>query len=312
MRALAERLSLPWRAFALDGTDAAIEGIDGVDLVLHAAGPFSATSRPMVDACLEAGAHYLDITGEIPVFEAAFARDTEARDAGIVLFPGTGFDVVPSDCLAASLHAAMPDATRLYLAIAAIGTASRGTMKTMVEGIAEGGAVRRGGVIERVPSGWKTRTIPFHDKPRLCVTLPWGDVSTAYHSTGIGDIEVYMSMPASLALGAKALGAVAPILRLGAVQRALKSRIDRLPEGPDAAHRASGRSELWGRVEDGRGRGVEGTLTTPEGYRLTVDSALACVKGVLSGEVSAGFTTPSCAFGASFISTLEGCEMRLP
>jgi short subunit dehydrogenase-like uncharacterized protein len=311
-REIAERLELPWRSFSLDDPRAIARELDAVGLVLHAAGPFSATSGPMVDACLATSTHYLDITGEIAVFEAAHARDADAREAGIVLFPGTGFDVVPSDCLAASLHAALPEATRLYLAISGGSSPSRGTMKSMVEGLGAGGAIRRGGRIERVPMGWKTRTVPFHDKPRLCVAIPWGDVSTAYHSTGIPDIEVYAAMPARLVLATKAIAAASPVLRLDAVQRMLKRRVDRMPEGPDEEHRRTYRSQLWGRVEDGRGRGIEGTLTTPEGYAHTVDAALTCAKRVLGGEVEPGFTTPSCAFGASFVTTLRGTELRLP
>src|SRR5690606_5088937 len=93
----------------------------GVDLVLHCAGPFGETSRPMLKACLRAGAHYLDITGEIAVFEAVMARDPEIRRAGVAAIPGVGFDVVPTDGLAALLGQALPGATHLELAFAGLG-----------------------------------------------------------------------------------------------------------------------------------------------------------------------------------------------
>src|SRR5436305_15188118 len=67
---LALELGLDSRAFALDDPAAAAHGVAGMAAVLHCAGPFVRTSRPMVDACLAAGAHYLDITGEIAVFTA--------------------------------------------------------------------------------------------------------------------------------------------------------------------------------------------------------------------------------------------------
>src|SRR5437763_343698 len=140
VRPLAERLGLPWRAFDLDHPD-----LHDVQLVLHCAGPFSATSRPMVDACLAAGAHYLDITGEVEVFESVLARDAEARGRRIVLLPGTGFDVVPSDCLAALLHRQLPSATRLELAFAPPGRSSPGPIKLAVDALPRGGLVRRGG-----------------------------------------------------------------------------------------------------------------------------------------------------------------------
>ena len=161
VRALAGKLGLPWRAFDLERPD-----LRDVSLVLHCAGPFSATSRPMIDACLSARAHYLDITGEVEVFEAAFERDAEARGRGVVLLPGVGFDVVPSDCLAALLARELPSATRLELAFAPLGRASPGTLKTSIEALPRGGLVRRGGKLVRVPAAYEVREIPFADKRR--------------------------------------------------------------------------------------------------------------------------------------------------
>jgi len=112
---LARTLGLEARAFGLDDVAALTGQIQGHALVLNCAGPFSATAAPMMEACLRAGAHYLDITGEIAVFEHAQSLDARARDAGVVLCPGVGFDVIPTDCVAAALKAALPDATHLAL-----------------------------------------------------------------------------------------------------------------------------------------------------------------------------------------------------
>ena len=96
---LAQKYGLPARVFALDKHEAVVMGLRGMELVLHCAGPFSKTASPMVKACLEVGAHYLDITGEIDVFAHCHALDAEAKQRGIVVLPGSGFDVVPTDCL---------------------------------------------------------------------------------------------------------------------------------------------------------------------------------------------------------------------
>jgi short subunit dehydrogenase-like uncharacterized protein len=308
---IAERLGTPMRIFDLSDPDAVERALEDVELVLLAAGPFSRTSAPVVDACLRTKTHYLDITGEVAVFEAVHARDADAVEAGVTLLPGVGFDVVPSDCLAASLSEALPEATRLLLAFHGVGAPSRGTLKTMVEGIAEGGAVRKAGKIEKVPTAWKSRTIPFRDKPRFAVTIPWGDVSTAYYSTGIGDIEVYMSMPQRLAVAAKLSRPFAGVLGSSMVKRFVEGRIDTRAKGPDADLRERGRSQLWGRVEAPSGRGVEGTLVTPEGYALTVTSGLECVRRVLAGRARSGALTPSMAFGARFITELPGTDLRI-
>src|SRR5205823_3031807 len=104
-----------------------------VQVVLHCAGPFSRTAKPMADGCLRNRVHYLDITGEIGVFESLAARDGEAKSAGVMLMPGVGFDVVPSDCLAAHLNRRLPSATKLTLAIQGQSRLSRGTLTTMLE-----------------------------------------------------------------------------------------------------------------------------------------------------------------------------------
>jgi short subunit dehydrogenase-like uncharacterized protein len=311
VRPLAEKLGLPWRAFPLDDPGRIAEQLAGVKAVLLCAGPFSHTSAPVVEACLKAGTHYLDVTGEIVVFEACHRKSKQAKERGVVIMPGVGFDVVPSDCLAAALKRALPDAVKLQLAFAGMHGVSRGTAKTMAEGIGKGGAVREGGRIKVVPLGYKTRTVPFRDKPRFAMTIPWGDVSTAFHSTGIPDIEVYMAVPPSYARTMKWIRPIAPLLDKPLPQRALKALIDRRTPGPDAEARNAGRVQLWGRAENAAGRTVDATLVTPEGYKLTAEAALECMLRVLGGKVPPGAHTPSTAFGASFVTELAGCDLKV-
>ncbi len=192
---LAGQLNLEYRAFGLDDPAALDAGLRGVVTVLHCAGPFSHTWKAMSDACLRTKVHYLDITGEVLVFESLAARDAEAKAAGVMLMPGVGFDVVPSDCLAAHLKRRLPTATHLTLGFSGSGRFSRGTATTMAENMHRGGLVRRDGVLAKVPAAWKSRVIDFGAGPVSAMTIPWGDVSTAYHSTGIPNIEVYMSAP---------------------------------------------------------------------------------------------------------------------
>src|SRR5262245_22595391 len=180
---LASELGLPWRSFPLDDPATLRANLADVAAVLHCAGPFVRTSAPMVHACLAAKVHYLDITGEIAVFEAVLSRASAeaARQAGVALLPGVGFDVVPSDCLAARLAAALPGAVALDLAFAAEGGGwSRGTLKTVIESLPATGALRRNGRIVPVPVAADVRRIDFSDRPRWTMTIPWGDVATAY------------------------------------------------------------------------------------------------------------------------------------
>ena len=296
--------------FPLTDPDLVARMLEPFAVLLLAAGPFSKTSAVALEACLRAKTAYLDITGEIEVFEACFARHGDARKAGIPVLPGTGFDVVPSDCLAASLAALLPGATHLQLAFRGFKT-SAGTMKTMIENIPKGGAARVDGKIVRVPPAWKTMTVPFPGTPRLAMTIPWGDVSTAYRSTGIPNIEVYMAVPPSAISAAKRSAFLAPLLGLGLVQSFLKARVDRNVKGPTEEERRRERSVLWGRVSDGT-REVKGTLETPEGYALTAETAVAIAKRVLAGDVAPGAWTPSQAFGARFIDSIPGCRLVVP
>src|SRR5436190_9875943 len=194
---LAGKYGFEYRVFALNESAMLDAALQEVDVILHCAGPFSLTSRPMVDACIRNNKHYTDITGEIAVFEACAARHREAEDAGVMLMPGVGFDVVPSDCLARHLKDRLPTATHLSLAFYGMGRLSHGTQATMTMNVGRGGAIRKDGKITPVPAAWKTREIDFGEVKKLGVSIPWGDVATAFHSTGIPNIEVYTVAPKS-------------------------------------------------------------------------------------------------------------------
>ena len=307
VEAEASEMDLPHRVFSLDDVQALDSALEAVPAVLHAAGPFARTSAPMAEACLRTGTHYLDITGEIGVFEALARRHGAAKEAGVMLLPGVGFDVVPSDCLAAHLARRLPGGTRLALAIAALGgELSRGTATTMIENLDRGGAVRRGGSIQSVPAVWKTRVVDFGRGPRTVTTMPWGDVSTAYHSTGIPNIEVYMRVPRLAQRLMKASRHLGWLLGASPVQALLKQAIRQGQPGPTPEERARGESLLWGEVVDeAAGRAVS-RMRTPEGYTFTALSSVAVVEKVLGGTAPLGFQTPSLAFGPDFALEIEG------
>lgn len=312
VKALAERHGLEWRAAPLDDAAALDRALAGATVVIHCAGPFFRTSRPMADACLRNRVHYLDITGEIAVFETLAARDVEARAAGVMLLPGVGFDVVPTDCLAAHLKRRLPTATSLALAFHGGSGLSRGTATTMAENAGGPGAVRRGGRIVPVPPGWRTRRIDFGDKERLTVTIPWGDVSTAFHSTGIPDIEVYVAVPPSAVRSLRFSRWIAPLLRTAWVRGRLVAAIRRRPPGPSPDERARASAALWGEARDAAGKTVVSRLRTPDGYTLTAKTAALAARRVLGGGAVPGFQTPSRAFGADFILLVPGCTRADP
>lgn len=307
---LGREYGLPVRAFPLDDPGVVRSALDGIGLVLHCAGPFSATSAPMLEGCLAAGAHYLDITGEVDVFAHCHAQHLRAREAGIVVLPGTGFDVVPTDGVAARLKRELPTANALVLAFEAGGGLSPGTALTSVEGLGKGGRARIGGELRKVPLAWKTRTFERDGEQRFAMTIPWGDLFTAFVSTGIPDIEVYLAVPPATAARLRRIRWLAPVLGLGPVQAWLKRRVRRRVGGPSPEVRAGTGATIWGEVRDPSGREARCRLRTPNGYELTATACLGIVQRLLDGDrPEGGYYTPSQLMGVDYVLSLPGVRL---
>lgn len=307
---LAKQLKLDARAFALDDPRVVADNLGGIAAVLHCAGPFSATSVPMLSACEHAHCHYFDITGEIDVFEYVHQRDAHWKRADMIAMPGVGFDVVPTDCLAAMLKRAMPDATHLKLAFkSSRGKFSPGTAKTMVEGMPKGCRVRRDGRIVSIPSGSLSEMIPFRGTPELAAAIPWGDVSTAFYSTRIPNIEVYMGVSRKQLNSMRSAARFQWVLSWPIVQWYMKRKIERTISGPTEQERSAGETLLWGEVSNAVGKKTSMRMRTPEGYSLTVDAAVTIVQRALTEHLPTGALTPSKAFGPDFVTTLKGVEV---
>lgn len=306
LKPLANRFGLEYVVFDVNEKDKVVAALTGKKVLLHCAGPFAHTYRQMITACLQTQTHYLDITGEIAVFEGLAARKKEAEKAGIMLMPGTGFDVVPSDCMAAYLKQQLPDATHLKLAFTNLGRMSRGTSLTMAENIGEGGAVRKNGKITPVPNAYKVTKFPFGEKELMAATIPWGDVSTAFYSTGIRNIETYVSVAPSLIKSMKMGNYLGWLLASAPVQKYLKAQILKRKPGPDENERKTGYSIFYGEAENAKGEKKKAGMKTPEGYTLTVATAVNIAEKVLNGNFKAGYMTPSMAYGADLILETQG------
>lgn len=304
--ALARELGLEARAFDLDDVAQATRKIEGMLLVLNCAGPFSATAAPMMEACLRARAHYLDITGEIAVFERAQSLGARAREAGVVVCPGVGFDVIPTDCVAAALKAALPDATHLALGFDSRSGFSPGTAKTSVEGLAQGGKVRRDGKIITVPLAYSVRRIDFGDGEKDAMTIPWGDVSTAYHTTGIPNIEVFIPGSPGMIANARRANYLRPLLGLSLVQKLIKARIARTVKGPSEAQRAQMFTFVWGEAVNARGERKTARIRTANGYSLTIAGSLEVIGYLMNNRPVGGAYTPSTLVGVDLVTRLPG------
>ena len=277
--------------------------LEDATAVLHCAGPFVHTAQPMVDACLRTGTHYLDITGEIPVLASLANQDERAAEEGIAVLPAVAHDVVPTDCLAAHLHERLPEADELELAFEASGGLSPGTAHSLVEHIDSGGAVRRDGVIERVPPAHETDTVDFgwDVGERTVATIPWGDVVTAYHTTGIPDVSVSISMPRSTIRWYELAGKLGGVLGTAPFQRLLHWLVDRRVEGPDENERATTWSYVYGAATTADGERVVSRLRCPNTYETSRQTAVEVAERVVASPPKAGFRTPAGVYGPDLV-----------
>jgi short subunit dehydrogenase-like uncharacterized protein len=309
LHAQASEFGLEYRAFGLDDANALRAAVREVEAVLHCAGPFSLTYKTMAAACLANGRHYVDISGEIEEFEALAKMDEEARKAGVMLLPGAGFDVVPSDCLAHHLGRKLPAATKLELNIMSVHSGvSRGTARSAIENMNRGGRIRRDGKIVSVPNAWRVKQVDFGRGPKQLVSIGWGDVSTAYYSTHIPNIEVYMAFPRSAISAMRLTRWMAPLLYARPIKNLLKWLVGKaIPPGPSRERNQNGYSLMIGEVTDGT-RTVHAKLRTPEAYYLTALTSVEIMKRILSLDVKPGFQTPSSVYGPDFILGFPGVE----
>ncbi len=276
---------------------------------MHAAGPFQFTAKQMADACLQTGTHYLDINGDIAVFEMLKGYDQQAKNAGIMILPGAGFDVVPTDCIALLLKKLLPDAIALKLAFATLGGGlSHGTAITMASKLGEGGAVRKNGRIIYAPLGQKGMWVDFGRKKLFVMSIPWGDISTAYFTTGIPDIETYTGISPITYRLLKLQPLFNWLLRTSFMRNFIKKKIDQRAAGPTDEMRSKAVGFVWGQVANVAGKKAEARLVCPEGYTLTTHSTLLIVQKVLQGNIATGYQTPSKVYGEDLVLEIPGVE----
>lgn len=309
IKPLAQKFGLEYLVFGLDNIEEIVQNITKFPLVLNCAGPFSRTARPIVEACLLAKTHYLDITGEIEVFELIKSYDLKAKNNGIIMMPGVGFDVVPTDCMAKYLSSKLPDATHLELAFTSVGgSISHGTVTTMIESLGNNGFTRENGVMISKPTGYDGKWINFGSIKQFAMTIPWGDISTAYTTTGIPNIKTFAGASKSAYYLMKLQFLFNPILRTKFVKNLLQKYVDDKITGPNEHHFQNGKSLIWGKVSNAKGETEEGRIETLEGYRLTAEASVLITQKVLELEGISGYKTPAGLFGHELILEIEGSK----
>jgi short subunit dehydrogenase-like uncharacterized protein len=302
IKLLAALYKCEYRIFDLDDDQKTIRELTGIHTLLNCAGPFRATAKDLMDACLLTGTNYLDITGEIPVMALAFSYNQKAKEKGIVILPSVGFDIIPTDCLAKRLSELMPDATDLKLGVLNKGGGiSRGTWLTSLEFIGGKGKILRDGKIIDSPLGEFSASVHAESFSFHGLSIPWGDVYSSFQSTGIRNIMVYLGVPFIIILLKPVVLIFLKLMKLSFIKKLAAGYIKKNLTGPDEKTRNKGEVYIWGKVENQKGETIEEVYQFIEGYTLTAKGAAESAARVLAGEVKPGTYTPSLAFGSDFM-----------
>ncbi len=273
-------------------------------VLINAAGPFIETAKPIAQACIRFGVHYVDVTGEIPVFQQMQNLGKQAKEQGVMLLPGAGFDVVPTDCVALTLKEKMPDANELILAFAGLGGgSSRGTALTAIGQLESKTWVRDAGELKSIPWTERSMKIDFGHFKGTCLPIPWGDLQTAWVSTKIPNISVYIPFSRKVR---KWLPIATRLGEIGFIKSLLKTYVKSKITGPSAEEREKGQNHVIGIAKNQAGESLRMHLVTPDGYTFTGMSTVEITRKILSGEVKPGYQTPATAFGSGFAESIKG------
>lgn len=308
IRPIAQRNGLDYAVLDLSKYDDLKRVFSSVKLVLNAAGPFINTSLPIIKACIDCGIHYTDITGEVSVFQKTFSFDQEAKKRKITLMSGIGFDVIPTDCLAVYVTQHILNPKELELAFIGLNSISPGTMKTMIEMIPYGGLIRKNGKLIRHPIGKGIKEIRFPIGRFSVAPIIWGDLETAYHSTGVPNITTYMGFSFVLI---KFLPISIPVLKMLLSNKLLRAAAQKLIEltikGPDEKAHQKARSYVWAKATNEKGDEKQAWLELPETYIFTAIASVKTIEKIFELQ-PVGSLSPAMAFGPDFVLEIKGVK----
>lgn len=230
--------------------------------------------------------------------------------------PGTGFDVVPTDCISLLLKKTLPDAIRLKIAfVSSGGGLSHGTATTMINKLGEGGKIRKDGKIISVPLGIHGMRVDFftgpHNPPQkfFVMSIPWGDISTAHFTTGIPSIETFTAVSKIAFVILKMQSLFNWLFRMDLIRRFLKKKVQAQPPGPSDPVREKAQTYIWGQVSNAKGKQATAKLSGPNGYTFTLHASLIIIKNVLEGKFKTGYQTPAKVYGEELVLQVPGVEL---
>lgn len=282
LASLAAQLGVPYRVF--DAGAVLETDLSGISVLLNFAGPFAQTAEPLMNACINAGIDYLDITAEINVYRLAERLGVQAAAKKVMLLPGVGWDVVPTDSLAVQVARRVENPLALSIALQVPGSMSRGSAMSVSEIMGAGLLIRLDGELVAAPDALP-RDFDFGQGAVLCVPLSFGDLITGWHSTGIPNIAMFVHIA----------GDAFP-----------EGDLSQLPDGPTAEQRDAHRARAVVEVIGADGTTAKSVIETVNGYSYTPLAAVEAARRVMNGERRTGFATPAAVFGDGFAESIAG------
>jgi short subunit dehydrogenase-like uncharacterized protein len=310
VRALAEELGgLEWAVADVGRPETVRALVERGDVLVSCVGPFQRWGAPAVEAAIDAGAHYLDSTGETPFIRRVFEDwGPRAAAAGVVLLTAMGYDWVPGN-LAGALALAEGGAAAERVAVGYFLTGaagmSGGTRASAAGVFLEPSFAWRGGRIVRERGGARVRTFVAAGRTRKALSAGSSEhFGLPQTFPGLREVDVYLGWfgGASDALRAGALG-ISLATRVPGVRAGLDAVIGATVKGstggPDAAARAASGSEVVAEAVDAGGRVVgRARLTGVNGYDFTAGMLAWGARAAAAGRThGAGALGPVAAFG---------------
>jgi len=308
---VANEFGLTATVFDLNSPKVIRRELERVDLVLHCAGPFKVTGKPMIDACIDTSTHYLDITGELEIFEYCQEVSNNAKANNVLLLPGCGFDIIPTENLGVLLHSKLPDANSLEIAIYGLGKPSKGTTRSVIGVMASGSRIRQNGDLVEIPYGSQPKEFTFaNGKTRTCIPVPLPDLIATFQSTGIANIKMYFTMKPMQIRMTGFFQPLMRVLRFNPLASIVEWIVGKLASNPDEEFRADSPSYIIGIVHNGE-KSIQADLVTPNAYDLTATATVQAVKHIEGlNSIPTGYVAPSEVLGSDFITTLGGVDIN--
>jgi short subunit dehydrogenase-like uncharacterized protein len=301
LAALAQSLGCEVRIAGIDDKKALAAMLRDVAVVINAAGPFADTASPIVEACIGAHCHYLDVNGELHAYRNVFDWSEDADEAGVLLMPGAGFCVIASTLLLATLLA-QPGAgsSRARIAFSGGPASSVGSIKSLYASLYPGVEIVRDGEVVSVPIGSLERTFDFGKAGgRLdCTAISVADTFAALCDSppSLGQIETYVEGSLAMRMFFEGSGRFTRYSKVQPWKAWVERSMRWWPATPDSG--VDTRAAVCVEVDDPWLQTRRLVHETPSTYEFTAIAACAIAELVLAGVgVEPGFQTPASLFG---------------